>query len=339
MTRPHISLVSPAVPDSPDAWLRTAVAERDGGVIVHVAASAEDLPRLATVIEAIDDRDAFEQLVLDVGAGPAADHILAELGVSVPVLRQSSPPQLPDDVHGVLEASGCTAVVVHVDDHAGLCCALAAARLGISVVRVGGLPSTGPGRVIARIADVVLTRAPLGDPARPMPIAPERVYVVGNPLVDLVQRHARSALTAAAWRHYDVAPGGYVLVALAGNVAFAEIRSALSVLAGQVPLILEAPAGYDVPGARVVTRPSFLERLSLERAAKAIFTDSPRVHEEAAVLGVPCGAVNTAVDTNGLGRADDNLGFRESVSAWDRQAGVRAADAFVANFARVRLPL
>jgi hypothetical protein len=319
----------PSATDQSGAWLRSAVARHDGGVIVHVAGAAEELPRLAGVIEAIEERAAFDQIVLDAGAGPVIERTLVELGAGVPVLRPDRRPELPDDLQQTLEESQCTTLIVHVDDHAGLCCALAAARLGISVVRVGGLPQSGPGRVIARLADVLLTRSPLDDPSRPGTVSPERVFVIGNPLVDVVQRHARAALNAAAWRELGVSPGGYVLVALTGEVPFAAIERALNDLAARSPVVLEAPSGYHVPGARVVSSPSFLERLSLERAAKSIFTDSARVHEEAAVLGVPChsfGGHHVAADVS------------PDVSPWDWQAGLRAADAVVANFARVRLP-
>jgi UDP-N-acetylglucosamine 2-epimerase len=223
---------------------------------------------------------------------------------------------------------------VHVDDDAGLCCALAAARLGVAIVRIGGVPSSGPGRVIAHLADVLLTRSPLDDASRPATLAPERSFVIGNPLVDVVQRDARAALALAAWRRFDVAPGAYDLVVLAGHVPFADIARRLGTMASGFPLVLEAPAGYEVPGARVVTSPTFLERLSLERAARSIFTDSMRVHEEAAVLGVPCHSIG---DNAPLVAVEQNLAT--PVTCWDRRAGLRAADALVANFARVRLSL
>jgi hypothetical protein len=340
MTRAHMNLVSSAALDAPGTWLRTAPVQ-DGGVIVHVAGRSEELPRLASVIEAIEHRAAFDQLVLDAGAGPALDNTLAQFGVIVPVRRLARRPELPEDVLSTLRACQCTALVVHVDDDAGLACALAAARLGISIVRIGGAPQSGPGRVIARLADVLLTRSPMDALTRPAMLLPERVVVIGNPLVEVVERHARAALAAAAWRAYDVSPGGYVLATLTGAVPFAQIEQKLSELASRFPLILEAPSSFDVPGARIAEAPSFLERLSLERAATAIFTDSARVHEEAAVLGVPCLAVNGSAEAPeaalvcGAPRGNGPDG----VTPWDRRAGERASDALVANFARVRLPV
>jgi UDP-N-acetylglucosamine 2-epimerase len=161
---------------------------------------------------------------------------------------------------------------------------------------------------------------------QPATIAPERAFVIGNPLVDVVQRHARSALAAAAWRRYDLSPGAYNFAVLTGRASFAAVAPRLTQLAAaRTPLILEAPDGYDVPGAVTVGDRSFLQRLSLERAAKTIFTDSERVHEEATVLGVPCHSLDAARD------------LPAASTSWEGPAGIRAADAFVSNFARVRL--
>jgi hypothetical protein len=184
--------------------------------------------------------------------------------------------------------------------------------------------------VIARLADVLLTRSPLDEASHPATLTPERVFVIGNPLVDVIQRHARAALSAAAWRRYGVSPGGYDLVVLTGDVPPARLTE----LGARPPLILAARAGDDVPGAAVVTAPTFLERLSLERAARAIHTDSARVHEEAAALGVPCHFIGACAPPAGNERD-----LPTTATSWDRSAGVRAADAVVANFARVRLIL
>lgn len=324
MTRAHMSLVASPLSSPSSDWLRTAVPQHDGDVIAHVASCAEDLPRLASVIEAIGDRAAFDQVVLDVGAGPGTAGRLEELGAFVPITRLGVP-EVPGAVQDALEVNRCAAVVLHVDDHAGLCCALAAARLGIAIVRVGGIPRSGSGRVIARLADVLLTRSPLDEVTRPATVAPDRAFVIGNPLVDMVQRHARGALAAAAWRRYDILPGAYNFAVLTGKASFAEIAPRLNDLAARSRLILEAPSGCDVAGAVTVSGPSFLERLSLERAAKAIFTDSERVAEEATVLGVPCHNLQSGPE------------LPAAAPSWDGPAGVRAADAFVANFARVRL--
>jgi hypothetical protein len=108
-------------------------------------------------------------------------------------------------------------------------------------------------------------------------------------------------------------------------------------------------------GARVVRSAGFVERLSLERAAGAIVTDSLRVREEALVLGVSSYRVgpeaspvpaSTGDFTVDLGtdrwalagvRLQPNPPTPCAVPLWDGRAGSRAADVIVSNFARTRL--
>jgi hypothetical protein len=334
VTRRHISVV-PAVPsDDAGDWLRTATPQRDGTVLLHLAAEAEDLPRLASVIDATERRGAFEQLLLDAGAGPGIEAQLAPLGAQVRVATcVTGHPEVPEDLDAALNECRPTAVVIHVDDLAGLCGAIAAARRGISIVRVGAVPTTATGRAIVRLADVLLTRSAADALELPISLTGERATVIGNPLVDVVQRNARAALDAAAWRRCGVAPGGYVLAVLTGRVPLALVRSTIHGLAARQPVILEAPSRWTLPAAHRFVHLSFLERLSLERTATSIVTDSTRVCEEAGVLGVPCHHVAADGLVSDTGEGNESRG----AAAWDGRAGERAADALVANFARLRL--
>jgi hypothetical protein len=206
-----MTLVAAGAPNDFAAWTRTALALHDGGGVVHVAGTGEDLPRISGIVSAVADRGAFDQVVLDAGAGPGTERSLAELGAEVRVLRLPAAPEIPEDVRSTLESCRCTVLVVYDDDHTALCAALAAARQGVAMVRVGGVPRCGVGRVIARLADVLLTPSPIEHPL--IDAVPERVFVIGNPLVETIERHARAALDQAAWSRYGVSPGGYVFVA------------------------------------------------------------------------------------------------------------------------------
>jgi UDP-N-acetylglucosamine 2-epimerase len=135
-------------------------------------------------------------------------------------------------------------------------------------------------------------------------VAPERIYVVGEPAVDAVRRFGQRATLRAAWKDHRVEPGGYTLVS--------------SGFGGEDDLpadavVEPAPAGY-------------VEHLSLLQSARAVLTRSPRVGYEAAALGVPClhETARDGADAHGL-------------PLWDGRAGARVARVLVANFARVRL--
>lgn len=346
MTTPRMRVVSvgPGVAEvARPVWQRSAVAQPDSGVIVHVCGAAEDAPRLAGVISALRNTGAFEQVVLAAEAA-ATKVALTELGVQA-ALREVR--ETVEAMRDALTRLRPVAVVTHADDPAGMAAALAAARLGVSIVRVGAAPACPEGRAIARLADLLMVR---GEEDADVRFEPERTHVVGNPLIDAVRRVAR----AAGRRRPDFEFGRYVLAVFTPRAPFAQLAGPLAGLAPNTPLVLAAPPGVAVPGARSVHSPSFVERLSLERAAGAIITDSERVQEEAAVLGVRCYALaapglRVRADAGGTTVALDDarslVAIRPELNAptpcaiplWDGRAGARVADVLLANFARVRL--
>ena len=349
-------------PARPGARRPAARAQRDGGAVVHLSAVAEDVPRVAAAAWALAETNAFGQLVLDVSDEGGAAVALAELGVTVPV-RRVAPAHgtLPDALRAELAPTGCLALILHSDGAAALAGGLAAARLGVSLVRVGsttpGRTAEGAARAVGRLADLLLVHG-CDDPAI---VAPERVHVIGNPLIDAVRRYSREAVARAAWRRHELDRGRYVLALLTGPPA-PELAAPLAALAAEAPLVIGAPAHWHAllapacaAGARFAAAPGFVERLSLERAAGAIVTDSARVQEEAASLGIRCHALGepagrVRADAGGttvaLGadpwaltrvRPDPNPPTPCMIPLWDARAGARLADVLVANFALVRL--
>jgi hypothetical protein len=314
----------------PAGPLHGAVAQRDGTRIVHLCTVAEDLPRLAGALRALVETRAFEQVVLDAAGG--AERVLSELGLDVPIRRVG--PDLRDEP----ALRGAAALLVHSDGTAALAGALAAARLGVAVVRVGPIPpGSASAHAVARLSDLVLV-ADVDDAGALAPrIGAERIHVVGNPLLDVVRRSSREAVFRAAWRRFDVMPGRFVLAVL-GEEPDARLSAPLAGLAAETPLVIHASAawreclaGAVQAGARVTEELGFVDRLSLEKAAAAIVSSSARAHEEAAALGVPC------LGFSDLPLADAHAPVPRTVPLWAGQAGARLAEVLVANFARVRL--
>jgi UDP-N-acetylglucosamine 2-epimerase len=346
------------------AWQRDAVAQHDGGVLVHVTGAAEDTPRVAAAIWALEETGAFDQLVIDASAGGSITTALAELAVATPVRRVgATDAALPDALRDELARTPCVAVVVHADGDVALAAALAAARQGVALVRVGPVLPGSTMRVLRRLADLLLVYAEDDAEALRGAVAPERVHVIGNPLIDAVRRFSREAVTRAAWRPQRVEPGRYVLAVLTGAPA-AAFGEPLAELAAAVPMVVEASLEWErsglltsaeAAGARRARAPGFVERLSLERGAGAIVTDSARVQEEAAALGIRCHALGVArgrvrLDAGGTTvsmsrdpralarvRPDANAPTPCAIPQWDGRAGARLAEVLVANFARVRL--
>ena len=327
MTSPRMSIVRGTCGDARDDWQSIAAAQSDGAAIVHVSSRGDDLPRIAALTWAIAAAGVFDQLVLDVARETGAERALDELSAAAAVRRLDTSSGLLAALQDALAGMRCVAVVVQADDDAALAGALASARLGISVVRVGRAAGDhGSARAIARLADLQLVFG--DDDARALRtrFAPERIHVVGNPVVDAVRRFAGEASARAAWRPLQLEPGRYVL-------ATAPVGG-LTRLAARHRLVVEAPASWDPSaaleaGARVVRAPGYVDHLSLLRSAGAVVTDCARVREEAAVFGIECRASGDDVETPFAGE--------RVIPLCDGRAGARAARVLVTNFARVRL--
>jgi UDP-N-acetylglucosamine 2-epimerase (non-hydrolysing) len=221
--------------------------------------------------------------------------------------------------------------------------------------------------VLLRLVDMFLV--PGEDDAarlRSARVGPERVQVVGNPLIDAVRGSAREAIVRRAWSRAGVDPGAYVLVVLTGAAAPPTLVAPLVELSSSVPTLVElmpavasvwrtsgALAALSRSAATIVTPERFVERLSYERGAGAIVTDSERVQEEAAVLGIRCHTLlpsspeaATAARGATVPLGDDPWALRlvrpqlgaptpVAIPLWDGRAAARIADIVVANFARV----
>ncbi len=319
--------MSPGPPDP----LHGAVARRDGTTIVHLSTIAEDLPRLAGAVRALAATRAFEQVVLDAAGG--AERVLSELELDVPIRRIGS------DLRDEPALQGAAALLVHSDGTAALAGALAAARLGVAVVRVGSVPrESASAHAVARLSDLVLVAGVDDAHVLALRIGAERIHIVGNPLIDVVRRSSREAVFRAAWRRFGVMPGRFVL-AVPGEEPDAALSAPLAALAAETPLVIDASpawreclAGAVGAGARVSEELGFVDRLSLEKAASAIVSGTARAREEAAALGIPC----LGFDELPLRAAPAPL--PRTVPLWDGHAGTRLAEVLVANFARVRLP-
>lgn len=296
-------------------WLENATPRDDGDRLVHVIGTAEDAPRLAPVIWAIDEAAHFEQRVF-ANFGGAVD-VLDELHVRLPVTELASS-GLMEKLQRELAEKPPVAVVIHGEGELALAASIVAARQSLAVVRVGrARENSAISRALTRVADILLVPDEAErDALKRMRIGTERIHVVGNPLVGAVRRFIRQAADRDAAKAHGLQPGAYALAVRTGARSWpvdADLP-VLTVVAG------DAPAGRDT-----VRDPGFIDRLSLERSAGLIVTDSERAMQEAAVLGVPCRTV----------------GMQNPVSAAiplrDARAGRRVAEVVVTNFARVRL--
>ncbi len=303
-------------------------------------------------------------LDLGVGSGTHAEQTARVMMALEPALREMNP----------------SLVVVAGDVNSTLAAALVAAKLQIPVAHVeAGLRSfdrTMPeeiNRVLTdHIADLLFTTEASGSENLSREgIARERIFFVGNCMIDTLDAHLARALQLEPWEKFSLIQNEFGVVTLhrPSNVDdvhnLKEILRALAVVSERVPLIFpvhprtRAKLDAGMPPfhqIRFVEPLGYLEFLGLMARARLVLTDSGGIQEETTALGVPCltlrenteRPVTMELGTNRLiGNHARNIvdaafevlkmGRRQIMRPplWDGHAGERVAECIV-NWLRVR---
>jgi UDP-N-acetylglucosamine 2-epimerase (non-hydrolysing) len=342
--RPNFMKVAP---------VRAALAERDGvrQVLVHTGQH----------YDAFMSDIFFRQLEipepdynLEVGSGSHAQQTAEIMMRMEPVILETKPDM----------------VLVYGDINSTVAAALVCSKLLVPIGHVeAGLRSfdrTMPeeiNRVLTdRIADLLFTPSADGDQNLLREgVAPEKIHLVGNVMIDTLVRLLPRANSNA------LAEKSYVLVTLhrPSNVddpaELTAILGALNEIASEIDVIFpvhprtrqmmrELPNVAIAPRLRIVDPVGYVEFLGLQRKAALVITDSGGIQEETTFLGVPCitvrenteRPVTVSLGTNLLvGRDMQRLkaeakkilaGNAKAGSIpplWDGKAGQRIADVLV----------
>jgi UDP-N-acetylglucosamine 2-epimerase (non-hydrolysing) len=361
MTRSRLALVTPS--DDTHAarrWLAVP-GEQAPYRLLHVVADVDDVYRVAPVAAALDGAGEFEHIAVDATPGHRVAAALSDFGTTTSISRldvagRSGPRRLGALLDGFERLIGDdepTAAIVYADDDPSLACTLSAARRSVPVIQVvpGGAdagPPSRTGALINRLADLLLVAdEKQAERLVRRHVPRHRIHVVGDPLMDVLRRYARRADAIELCHRHGVEPGNYAWVALRERMP-ASLSVSLRLLAAQLPLLVEVTAAterddLDHAEVRFVEPAGHATRLCLERAAGAIVTDSRRVAERAAMLGIPHRLVadrelraadDPALDLSGLRGRRRPRGF-DPDPARDAGPPARLADAIIANFARV----
>ena len=217
-------------------------------------------------------------------------------------------------------------VLVVGDVNSTLATAITAVKLGMRVAHVeAGLRSFDlamPEEINRKLTDAVsdllfVTEQSGVDNLRREGISADKIFLVGNVMIDTLLRHRELAAKSAVLdqlhlRKNGSAPRAYGVLTLhrPSNVDDAEtlrgILSAVSTIAADVPVFFPVHPrtrknienfgmshffSENAPGARGVVPLDplgYLDFLNLNGHARVVFTDSGGVQEETTVLGVPC---------------------------------------------------
>jgi UDP-N-acetylglucosamine 2-epimerase (non-hydrolysing) len=239
---------------------------------------------------------------------PAPDHMLGVGSASHAVQTA----RVMERIEPVLESERLDLMIVPGDVNSTLAATLVAVKLGIPVAHLeSGLRSfdrTMPEEINRIVADEFAEYLFLhSDEAvknlRAEGIADDRMYFVGNTMIDslvAVEERFRNAKAAAA---LGLQAGNYLLVtlhrpALVDGPLLAEVMARLDKLSRELAVLfpvhprtrkmIEHMGLEPAPDVRLTEPVSYLEFLSLEADARAVLTDSGGVQEETTFLGVPC---------------------------------------------------
>ena len=295
--------------------------------IVHVVGARPNFVKMAPVIEALERRRVFRQVVVHPGQhydAKMSDKVLADLDFPEVDIFLG----VGSGTHGVQTAKVLSAfekvlidvqpdvVVVAGDVNSTLACALAASKLGIAIVHLeAGLRSFDwsmpeeVNRVLTdRLADVLLAHSPeAADNLKAEGICTGKVYNVGNTMIDSLRRAEKRARDLRAWETAGMTEREYILVTLhrpsnvddparlqaivSGLVGLAEHSSVIFPIHQRTRARLAEDGGLaqlEGAGVACIEPVPYLEFLSLQAGAGAIVTDSGGVQEEASALGVSC---------------------------------------------------
>lgn len=296
--------------------------------ILCVAGARPNFVKIAPVIRALRARTEFDASL--VHTGQHYDAALSDL-----FFRQLEIPR-PDVNLGVGSASHAVqtaeimrafepvvadrrphAVLVVGDVNSTIACGLVAVKLGVRLVHVeAGLRSfdrTMPEEInrllTDAISDVLFCTEESGvRNLRAEGIPPERIFLVGNVMIDTLLQHREKADRLPVLEEYGLQPGRYAVLTLhrPANVddplVLGGILDALEAIQRDLPILfpihprarkmLESSGlgsrASGMTNLRLLDPVGYLEFLKLMSCARIVLTDSGGIQEETTILGVPC---------------------------------------------------
>ncbi len=274
-----------------------------------IAALRERLPDAAHLIVHTGqhyDRLMSEVFLQELGV-PAPDHTL-EIGSGTHAQQTA---RTMERLEPVLASEQPDLVIVPGDVNSTLAATLTAVKMGIPVAHIeSGLRSfdlTMPEEVNRIVADrfaeyLFLHSEEAIENLRAEGIPDERMYFVGNTMIDTLVALEERFRAANAAERLGVRPGRFALVtlhrpALVDGPLLGKTMTQLTALATTMPVVFPVhprtrkmmeETHAEHPGLLLFEPLGDLDFLSLLADAGAVLTDSGGIQEEATFLGIPC---------------------------------------------------
>jgi UDP-N-acetylglucosamine 2-epimerase (non-hydrolysing) len=291
--------------------------------VLHIVGARPNFMKVAPVMNALRTREHVVQTLVHTGQhydANMSDVFFEQLGIPAPDVnlavgsgthaRQTA--EIMTRFEPVLLDVQPDVVLVYGDVNSTVAAALVCAKLGVRVGHVeAGLRSfdrTMPeeiNRVVTdRLADLLFTPSEDGDiNLQREGISDERIFRVGNVMIDTLVRLMPLAESHAKARSRRGFPERYALVTLhrPANVddgvvlkrilqSLLDVREELAVVFPAHPRTRKriADFGLDAERLQVLDPLPYVEFLGLQSRATVVITDSGGIQEETTYLGVPC---------------------------------------------------
>lgn len=307
--------------------------------VLHVVGARPNFMKIAPIIEAFSKHNrqcppsrVVEQVL--VHTGQHYDHAMSQMFFDeLEIPRPDINLEVGSGSHGeqtgrimeafekVLASERPDLVLVVGDVNSTMACTIDAKKMGIAVAHVeAGLRSRDMGMpeeinrlVTDAIADLLFTTDPIADEnLRREGVADEKIFFVGNVMIDTLMKHRAKALQLPTLRDLGLSDGArtkpYAVVTLhrPSNVEDpATLRSlgeVLSALGRKMPIVFPVHPrtrgrikefGLDEHFSsnhqvQLLDPMGYLDFLNLLANARLILTDSGGIQEESTILSVPC---------------------------------------------------
>jgi len=296
--------------------------------IINVVGARPNMMKMAPIVDAMSGIESVEQRL--VHTGQHYDHKMSQvffdqLGLPRPDLyldvgsgsHAEQTARVMVAFEQVLLDQKPDLILVVGDVNSTLACAITAAKLWIPVAHVeAGLRSfdrTMPEEINRIVTDALssylfTTEIDANHNLQKEGISEEKIFFVGNVMIDTLYKHKTKAGSLGTYSHYGLSQGEYALLTLhrPSNVDDALILSgildALSLIQEQIPILFPMHPRTsqridefgltkkikDASNMHLTEPLGYLEFLDLMMNAGIMLTDSGGIQEETTILGVPC---------------------------------------------------
>jgi UDP-N-acetylglucosamine 2-epimerase (non-hydrolysing) len=296
--------------------------------IMHICGARPNFMKIAPLVDAMVKRPEIESYLVHTGQHydeNMSKLFFDELGIPKPDIdlevgsasHAAQTAEIMKRFEPVLLEQKPDLVSVVGDVNSTIACALVSTKLGVKVAHVeAGLRSYDRqmpeevNRVLTdQISDFLFTtEASAEDNLRKEGIGPEKIFFVGNCMIDTLMKNRERALQRPTLEKFGLEEKGYAVMTLhrPSNVDEAGplrgIFEAVSEIGQRIPVLFPihprtrkmfesfglAPEPEEGKGIRMVEPLGYLDFLCLMARSRMILTDSGGIQEESTVLGVPC---------------------------------------------------